>query len=79
MLQNLPIGISLIFCLLCLFLYFLDMHKLVPNMLKNLPIIPSQNFYPLFFFYSHGTTNYFFYSFVSVIILQCTSDYILFT
>ena len=36
--------------------------RLAPNMLKNLPIIPSQasqNFYLLFFFNSHSTTKYF--------------------
>ena len=35
--------------------------KLEPNMLKNLPIVlsrTSQNFYPLFLFYSHSTTYY---------------------
>ena len=37
------------------------LNRLVPNMLKNLPIIPSrtsQNFYLLFLFYSHSTANY---------------------
>ena len=45
-------------------------------MLKNLPIIPSrtsQNFYLLFFFIPIAPP---FYSIVSVIILQCSSDYI---
>ena len=58
------------------------MNRLEPNVLKNLPIIPSQtsqNFYP-FSFSSHNTYQLFlFYSIVSMIISQCRSDYILFT
>ena len=56
--------------------------RLEPNMLKNLPIIPSrtsQKLYPLFFFIPIAPPIIPFYSIVSVIISQCRSDYILFT
>ena len=60
-----------------------DASRLEPIILKILPIIPSQasqNFYLLFLFYSHSTTNYSFsYSIVSLIVSQCRSDYILYS
>ena len=48
-------------------------------MLKNLPIIPSQNFYPIFFFIPIVPPIIPFYSIVSMKISRCRSDYILFT
>ena len=53
--------------------------RLEPNFLKNLPAIPSktsQNFYQLFLFYSHTTTNYSFLFYCVNDISQCRSDYI---